>query len=110
MSELSDKKCIPCAGGVPPLELNKKNELKGLLHTDWNFVEDNKKLHRSFKFKNFAKALDFVNKIGNIAEEQMHHPDLKLGWGYVEVEILTHKITDLVESDFILAAKIDESI
>ena len=101
---LSEKHCVPCRGGVPPLagaELERlTRELPG-----WRVV-DGHHLERTFVFPDFRTALDFVNRAGAIAEEEGHHPDLLLSWGRVEVQIWTHKIDGLTESDFILAAKI----
>ncbi|HHT9115006.1 MAG: 4a-hydroxytetrahydrobiopterin dehydratase [Planctomycetes bacterium] len=105
MSELASKKCVPCKGGVPPL----KGEALQTLQREvegWNVVEEHH-LFKSFKFPDFSKALDFVNKVGAIAEEQGHHPVITLAWGKAEITIYTHKINGLTESDFILAAKID---
>jgi 4a-hydroxytetrahydrobiopterin dehydratase len=102
---LLDKHCVPCRGGVPPLrgeELRRyAAELPG-----WKVVEDHH-LFRSFDFPDFVSALAFVNRVGALAEEEGHHPDLHLTWGRVDVTIWTHKIDGLTESDFILAAKID---
>jgi len=105
MSKLAEKTCIPCRGGVPPLT---PDEIRPLLEQvrDWTVV-NNHHIEREFKFRDFKTALDFVNKIGAIAEEQAHHPDIALAWGKVGVRIWTHKIDGLTESDFILAAKID---
>ena len=105
MSELASKKCVPCKGGVPPL----KGEALQMLqkHVEgWNVVEEHH-LFKIIKFPDFRKALDFVNKVGEIAEEQGHHPVITFSWGKVEITIYTHKINGLTESDFILAAKID---
>lgn len=106
MSTLASKTCVPCKGGVPPLkgaELQKlQSELPG-----WNVVEEHH-LQKSFTFPDFAQALAFVNRVGGLAEQQGHHPDIFLTWGKVEIKIWTHKISGLTESDFILAAKIDE--
>jgi len=106
MSELATKKCIPCRGGVPALGADEVipllNQLDG-----WEVV-DNHHLVKSYAFPNFVTALDFVNKIGDVAESEGHHPDLYLAWGKVGVQIFTHKVDGLTESDFILAAKIDE--
>ena len=105
MSELASKKCVPCKGGVPPL----KGEALQMLqkHVEgWNVVEEHH-LFKIIKFPDFRKALDFVNKVGEIAEEQGHHPVITFTWGKVEITIYTHKINGLTESDFILAAKID---
>jgi 4a-hydroxytetrahydrobiopterin dehydratase len=105
MSELADKQCIPCKGGVPPLA---KAETDGLLAKldDWH-IEKEYHLTRQFKLPDFVSALALVNQIGQLAEEQGHHPDITLAWGKVGVKIWTHKINGLTESDFILAAKID---
>ena len=103
---LAEKHCVPCKGGVPPLA----GEELMLLHRQtpgWNVVNGHH-LHRVFKFSDFVTALGFVNRVGAIAEEQGHHPDILLGWGKAEVTIWTHKIDGLTESDFILAAKISE--
>jgi len=103
--ELADKVCVPCKGGVPAL---KGTELAGLARqvSGWDVVDEHH-LHKAFKFPDFQKALDFVNRAGAIAEEQGHHPDILLGWGKAEVTVYTHKVNGLTESDFILAAKID---
>ena len=105
MTELASKTCVPCRGGVPPL---KGEELDALQRQvpEWEVVEDHH-LRRRFRFKNFREALDFVNKVGELAEQQGHHPDIYLGWGRVEVLVWTHKIDGLTESDFIFAAKVD---
>ncbi|NLW21826.1 MAG: 4a-hydroxytetrahydrobiopterin dehydratase [Tissierellia bacterium] len=109
MSNLADKKCIPCSIGAPTLYPEEIEELKGSISQEWQ-VLDNKKLERTFKFKNFKEALDFTNKVGNIAEEEGHHPDIFLSWGKVIITLWTHKIGGLHENDFILAAKIDKLI
>ena len=105
-SELASKTCVPCRGGVPPL---KGAELAALEKQvdHWNVVEEHH-VTKTFTFPNFQKALDFVNKVGAVAEEQGHHPDIYLAWGKAEIKIWTHKIDGLTESDFILAAKIDQ--
>jgi 4a-hydroxytetrahydrobiopterin dehydratase len=105
MSELAQKKCVPCRGGVPPLGAEEIQPLLEQLN-QWEAVE-NHHLKRTFTFEDFVSALGFVNRIGEIAEAEDHHPDLYLAWGRVGVEIWTHKINGLSESDFILAAKID---
>jgi 4a-hydroxytetrahydrobiopterin dehydratase len=106
MSDLASKTCVPCRGGTPPL---KGEELDNLWRQipGWEVVEEHH-LRRRFRFKNFREALDFVNRVGELAEEQGHHPDVRFGWGYAEVTVYTHKIDGLTESDFILAAKISE--
>src|SRR6266568_1956615 len=107
MSELAEKTCVPCRGGVPPLTAEETRPLQAQVK-DWSVVNDHH-IERQFKFKDFKTALDLVNKVGAIAEEQGHHPDIFLAWGRVEVRIWTHKIDGLTESDFILAAKIDRA-
>jgi 4a-hydroxytetrahydrobiopterin dehydratase len=102
---LADQQCIPCRGGVPAL----KGDAIKALHTEvpkWE-VPNEHHLFRVFRFPDFKEALDFVNRVGALAEEQGHHPDLLLAWGKVEATIYTHKINGLTESDFVLAAKID---
>jgi 4a-hydroxytetrahydrobiopterin dehydratase len=103
---LSEKTCIPCRGGVPPLTAE---EIKPLAEQveNWNVV-NNHHVEKEFKFPDFKTALNFVNKVGEIAEEQGHHPDIDLAWGKAGIKIWTHKINGLTESDFILAAKIDK--
>jgi 4a-hydroxytetrahydrobiopterin dehydratase len=105
MTELASKTCVPCKGGTPPLKGEELNELRRQV-PEWEVVEEHH-LRRVFRFKNFREALDFVNKVGGLAEEQGHHPDISFGWGRVEVTIWTHKIDGLTESDFIFAAKVD---
>ena len=104
--QLADKTCLPCRGGVPPL---KGTDLERLHQSvpHWS-VRDEHHLHREFKFPDFKQALEFVNKVGALAEEQGHHPDILLAWGKVGVTLWTHKIDGLTESDFIMAAKIDQ--
>ena len=104
---LAEKTCVPCRGGVPPLTTEEIRPLVDQVHS-WNVV-NNHHLEKEFKFSNFKTALDFVNKVARIAEEQGHHPDIYLAWGKVGIKIWTHKIDGLTESDFILAAKIDEA-
>ena len=105
MAGLADRRCIPCKGGVPPLTAEQIAPWLAQL-TGWQVV-DNRYLEKEYAFKNFAQALALVNRIGAIAEEQNHHPDMFLAWGKVEVSIWTHKINGLTESDFIFAAKCD---
>ena len=104
MTELSERMCIPCRGGVPPLRGGEVRALAAQV-PGWNVVEEHH-LKREFKFPDFAGALAFVNRVSILAEEQGHHPDIHLAWGKVEITIWTHKIDGLTESDFILAAKI----
>jgi 4a-hydroxytetrahydrobiopterin dehydratase len=105
MSDLASKTCVPCRGGVPPLA---GDELKSLAQQvpHWKVI-DAHHITRSFAFPDFRQALAFVNQVGEIAEQQGHHPDILLSWGKAEVTTYTHKINGLTESDFILAAKID---
>lgn len=106
MSDLASKTCVPCRGGTPPLKGEELDDLWRQI-PGWEVVEEHH-LRRRFRFKNFREALDFVNRVGELAEEQGHHPDVRSGWGYAEVTVYTHKIDGLTESDFILAAKISE--
>ena len=106
MSDLASKTCVPCRGGTPPLKGEELDDLRRQV-PEWEVVEEHH-LRRRFRFKNFREALDFVNRVGELAEEQGHHPNVTFGWGYAEVTIFTHKIDGLTESDFILAAKINE--
>lgn len=107
--KLNQKKCLPCRGDVPPFSREQIDEYLKYL-TDWKVLINEKKgfyLSRVYNFSNFEQSLSFINKASNIAEEENHHPDLKFGWGYAEVNIFTHKINGLTLSDFILASKID---
>lgn len=107
-SELAQKECIPCKGGIPPLKGDEIDALLRQLGSDWDAVNEHH-LHKEYSFPDFASALAFTNVVGGIAEEQGHHPDIHLSWGKVGIEIYTHKIDGLTESDFVLAAKIDEA-
>jgi len=91
---------------VPPLGEDAVSALVRQLHGDWRVVEG-KRLEREFRFKNFRRAMSFAQAVGTVAEEQQHHPDLCVGWGYVRVSLLTHAIDGLHENDFIMAARID---
>ncbi|MCA8969165.1 MAG: 4a-hydroxytetrahydrobiopterin dehydratase [Planctomycetes bacterium] len=109
---LADKDCIPCRGGVPPLDADERKRLLDDLGHEWTIQEpassdDPHKLEKTFRFDDFVTALAFVNRVGELAEAQGHHPDLYLAWGRVTVWIWTHKIRGLTESDFVLAAKIE---
>jgi 4a-hydroxytetrahydrobiopterin dehydratase len=106
MGDLASRECVPCRGGVPPLQGQEITKLLGEL-SGWSVVEEHH-LRKVFKFANFREAQEFVNKVGALAEEQGHHPDICYGWGRAEITIWTHKIDGLTESDFILAAKIDQ--
>ncbi len=105
MASLADKKCVPCRGGTPPLQGQLLDDLAKLV-PEWKVVKSHHLL-RAFKFSNFRGALDFTNRVGELAEREGHHPDIYLAWGKVEITLWTHKIEGLTESDFILAAKID---
>jgi 4a-hydroxytetrahydrobiopterin dehydratase len=107
-SQLAIKQCIPCKGGTPPLTQPRIDELLHELEQGWT-IEQGYHLTRTYKFRDFVHALEFVNRVGAIAEQQQHHPDLHLGWGKVTVEVWTHKIKGLTESDFIFAAKCDQA-
>jgi len=110
MSDLDQKSCIPCRGGVPPFDISEIH--KYLKKIDgWNVKKNNNEIYfleKDFKFKNFLESQKFINEVGKIAETESHHPDIIFGWGYAKIKIFTHKIQGLVESDFILAAKIDK--
>ena len=109
MSDLLNKKCIPCEGNIPPFDMSVIH--KYLKKVDgWDVKSNQDKsffLIKEFSFKNFKESQEFVNKIGELAERENHHPDISFGWGYCKVKIFTHAIKGLAESDFILAAKID---
>jgi 4a-hydroxytetrahydrobiopterin dehydratase len=105
---LADQACVPCRGGVPPLERDRAEELLRQLDEGWR-LNDEGHLDRSFGFRDFAAALAFANRVGEIAEAEKHHPDLHVSWGRCRVEIWTHKIRGLTESDFFLAAKADRA-
>ena len=102
---LAEKHCVPCRGGVPPLKGAELDKLKAQV-SGWDVVNEHHLL-KKYTFPDFKTALDFVNRAGAIAEQEGHHPDLYLSWGKVGVEIWTHKIDGLTESDFVLAAKLD---
>ena len=105
--DLSNKKCIPCRGGVPPLKGQELEQLHHKLGDSWHIINEHH-LEKEYLFKNFREALAFTNKVGEIAEKEGHHPDLLLSYGKVKIQIWTHKIDGLTESDFILAAKCDQ--
>ena len=104
--ELATKSCVPCHGGVPRLEAEEIARLAGQV-AEWEVVAEHH-LRRRYEFPNFRRALEFVNRVGEVAEREGHHPDISFGWGYCELVIYTHAIDGLSESDFILAAKIDK--
>jgi len=106
MSDLAEQDCIPCKGGVPPLRGPALTDLRNKLGGGWEVVNGHH-LEKEFAFKSFRDALAFTNKVGELAEEQGHHPEICLGWGRVKISLWTHKIDGLTESDFVMAAKID---
>ena len=105
MNELAERQCVPCRGGVPALQGEEITKLQSQLH-GWEAVNEHH-LRKEYKFSDFRETQAFVNRVGELAEEQRHHPDICYGWGRAEITIWTHKIDGLTESDFILAAKID---
>ena len=110
ISDLKDKNCTPCKGGIPSFAISEIH--KYLKKVDgWDVKKKESEtyfLEKNFTFKNFIESQKFVNQVGDIAEKEGHHPDIVFGWGYAKIQIFTHKIKGLVESDFILAAKIDQ--
>jgi len=106
MSDLTEKKCVPCVSGDTPLKGEMLKPLYMQLDSGWKIIEEHH-LEREYKFKNFKDALAFTNVIGKVAEEEGHHPDIFLSWGMIKLRVWTHKINGLSESDFILAAKIE---
>ena len=106
MSELASKTCVPCRGGVPPLKGEELTKLAKQV-SGWNVIDEHH-IEKTFTFPDFRKALAFTNKVGELAEQQGHHPDIFLAWGKVGIKTWTHKIDGLTESDFILAAKFDK--
>ena len=112
MTDLKEKKCVPCEGGVPALDISEIHKYQKKVD-GWEVKPNEKKvycLEKNFKFKNFLDSQTFINKVGEISEKENHHPDISFGWGYCKVKIFTHAIKGLAESDFILAAKIDKII
>jgi 4a-hydroxytetrahydrobiopterin dehydratase len=105
--KLTEKKCKPCEGGIPPLNTNEINAYREQIHHDWRVI-DEEKISRNFRFINFKQTMSFVNKVAQLAEEEGHHPDLHVGYGTCTIDLWTHAIKGLSENDFILAAKIDE--
>jgi 4a-hydroxytetrahydrobiopterin dehydratase len=105
---LANKQCIPCRGGMPALLQSEKIEFKKRIAADWSFSSDQKRLERTIQLKAFAAPMALAQKIAVLADEEDHHPELIVNFGKLQINIWTHKINDLVESDFILAAKIDE--
>lgn len=106
MSELANKHCVPCESGTPPLSGSALRRLEEQLGSGWQVME-NHHVEKEFRFKNFAQALAFVNRVGAIAEEEGHHPDILLSWGRARITLFTHAARGLTENDFILASKIE---
>ena len=112
MSNLSNKKCVPCEGGTVAFDISEIHKYQKKVD-GWDIIKDEKKkffLSKKFKFKNFLDSQNFINRVGEISENEGHHPDILFGWGYAEIKITTHAIEGLSENDFILAAKIDQLI
>ena len=112
MNDLINKKCVPCEGGVTAFDLSEIHKYQKKVD-GWEVKSNKKKiffLEKEFKFKNFLDSQNFVNEVGNISENEGHHPDITFGWGYAKIKITTHAIEGLTENDFILAAKIDKMI
>ena len=109
MSVLAQETCIPCRGGVPPLKGEELDALQEKLGNDWQ-INNEHHLEKEYIFADFRQALDFTVKVGEVAENQGHHPDIYLAWGKVKLTIWTHKIDGLTESDFIFAAKADQEL
>ena len=112
MDDLLKKKCLPCEGGALPFDISEIHKYQKKVD-GWDVKENEEKIYfleKKFKFENFVKSQNFVNKVGEISEEEGHHPDISFGWGYVVIIITTHAIEGLSENDFILAAKIDQII
>ena len=110
MSNLLNKKCIPCEGGVLPFDISEIHKYQKKID-GWDIIKNNKDvflLEKTFKFKNFKESQIFVNNVGKISEDEGHHPDILFGWGYAKINITTQAIEGLSENDFILAAKIDK--
>jgi 4a-hydroxytetrahydrobiopterin dehydratase len=103
---LADKKCVPCRGGTPSLGSERIAELREQLDPSWKVVDEHR-LERDFELDDFRQALALTNEVGELAEDQGHHPEIRLGWGKVGLSVWTHKIDGLTESDFVFAAKVD---
>jgi 4a-hydroxytetrahydrobiopterin dehydratase len=109
MADLAKRRCVPCEGGVPRLGRDRVETLLGRLRSGWKPAERGRRLTKRFVFADFAGALAFLNRVGEIAEREQHHPDFCLhGYKLVDITLTTHAIDGLSENDFILAAKIDK--
>ena len=112
MSDLLDKKCVPCEGGVMPFDISEIHKYQKKVD-GWKIIKNKEEiffLSKKFEFENFLKSQEFVNEVGKVSEKEGHHPDISFGWGYAEIKITTHAIKGLSENDFILAAKVDKII
>ena len=112
MTDLANKKCIPCEGGIPSFDIKEIHKYLKMVD-GWQVKSENNEIFyliKDFKFKNFLESQKFVGKVGEISEKESHHPDIMFGWGYAKIKIYTHSIKGLHESDFVLAAKIDQII
>ena len=112
MSDLLKKNCLPCEGGVIPFDISEIHKYQKKVD-GWNILKNKKKiyfLNKKFKFRNFKESQKFINKVGELSENEGHHPDISFGWGYAEIKITTHAINGLSENDFILAVKIDQLV
>lgn len=107
--DLASMPCVPCRGGVPPLGGDEIESYLSDLGNGWEVVDDHH-LRKAYRFDDFAQALAFTNRVGELAESVNHHPDICLAWGKVELTIWTHKIDGLNEADFVFAAKADRSL
>ena len=103
---LAQKTCTPCHGGIPPLTPTEAEHLRAEA-PDWALLDDARRIERTFRRRNFREALNLVQKVGELAEAEGHHPDISFGWGYATVSLRTKKIKGLHENDFIMATKID---
>ena len=107
MSDLKDRHCVPCEGGVPPLDEARARELLADLGEGWELSDDRKRIHRDFQFKGFYRTMGFVNALAWIANNEGHHPDLEVGYNHCLVRFTTHAIDGLSDNDFICAARAD---
>ena len=110
MSKLFEKKCVPCEGGVPALDISEIHKYQKKID-GWDVIKNEKNIYfleKKFTFQNFVESQKFVNDVGRISEEEGHHPEILFGWGYAKINISTHAIEGLSENDFILASKIDK--
>ena len=112
MTNLLDKKCVPCEGGVTPFDISEIHQYQKKVD-GWDVIKNEKNIYlleKKFIFKNFLESQSFVNEVGKVSEEEGHHPDILFGWGYAKINITTHAIEGLSENDFILAAKVDRLV